>query len=245
MTIKGKGKTRQKQAPRAPRRAPVPVKPPFFQRGWVKAVAAFLGGLLVMSMVWWAWENLDKERNSKDLATAQGQQQQALSAWAKGNLEPTLSTVGQLQGGGTPQIATNVGTALDALAKGDDPGATADEMTALADKLDKAAKALDKFGVGDVISGHGFDSAQTDVITTVQSEIASALRSLAVAARLTARAIEDPKDQEQVAMAKEAFDTGQSLLQHGWNSYANIAALAGVPLPAPQGLASGGLPTGG
>jgi hypothetical protein len=208
MTIKGKGKTRQKQAPRAPRRAPVPVKPPFFQRGWVKAVAAFLGGLLVMSMVWWAWENLDKERNSNDLATAQGQQQQALSAWAKGNLEPTLSTVGQLQGGGTPQIATNVGTALDALAKGDDPGVTADDMTAIADKLDKAAKALDKFGVGDVISGHGFDSAQ-------------------------------------MAMAKEAFDTGQSLLQHGWNSYANIAALAGVPLPAPQGLASGGLPTGG
>ncbi len=245
MTIKGKGKTRQKQAPRAPRRAPVPVKPPFFRRGWVKAVAAFLGGLLVMSMVWWAWENLDKERNSKDLATAQGQQQQALSAWAKGNLEPTLSTVGQLQGGGTPQIATSVGTALDALAKGDDPGATADDMTAIADKLDKAAKALDKFGVADAISGQGFDSAQTDVITTVQSETASALRSLAVAARLTARAIVDPKDQEQVAVAKQAFDTGQSTLQHGWNSYANIAALAGVPLPAPQGLGTGGLPTGG
>jgi hypothetical protein len=245
MTIKGKGKTRQKQAPRAPRRAPVPVKAPFFRRGWVKAVAAFLGGLLVMSMVWWAWENLDKERNSKDLATEQSQQQQALSAWAKGNLEPTVSTVGTLQGGGTPQIATNVGTALDAMAKGDDPGATADEMIAEADKLDKAAKALDGFGVADAISGQGFDSAQTDVITTVQSEMASALRSLAVAARLTARAIADPKDQEQVAVAKEAFDTGQSLLQRGWNSYANIAALAGVPLRGPQGLATGGLPTGG
>jgi hypothetical protein len=245
MAIKGKGKTRPKPAPRGPRHEPVPVKPPFFRRGWVKGLAAFLAGLLAMSVAWWAWENLDKERNNKDLTAAQAQQQQALSAWGKGNLEPTLSTVGQLQGGGTPQIATNVGTALDALKKGTDPGATAKDMTALADKLDKAAHDLDTFKLADAIANHGFESTQVDVITTVQPEIASSLRSFAVAARLTARAIADPKDTALAAAAKEAYDTGLALLQRGWNSYANIAAQAGVPLQtAQQGLPTG-LPTGG
>ena len=241
MAIKGKGKTRPKPAPRGPRHEPVPVKPPFFQRGWVKASAAFLAGLLVMSVAWWAWENVDKERNSKDRATAEAQQQQALAAWGKGNLEPTLTTVGQLQGGGTPQIATNVGTALDALQKGTDPGATAKDMTSLADTLDKAAHDLDTFKLADTIANHGFENAQVDVITTVQPEIASSLRSLAVAARLTARAIAEPKDSALAAAATEAYDTGQTLLQRGWNSYTNMAAQAGVPLQAP----TQGLPTGG
>lgn len=242
MAIKGKGKTRPKQAPRGPRRAPVPVKPPFAQRGWVKAFAAFAAGLVVMAVAWWAWENLDQQRNAKDLATSQTLQRDALSTWAKGNLEPTLSSVGQLQGGGTPQIATNVGTALAALTKGDDPGATAADMTTLAAKLDKAAAALDKFKVAERIADHGFDVAQVDIITTVQAEVASSLRSYAVAARLTARAIEDPKDRDLASAAKEAYDTGLNLLQRGWNSYTNIAAQAGVPLqaPTPQGIAPAG-----
>jgi hypothetical protein len=237
MAIKGKGKTKAKQAARAPRRAPVPVKPPFFQRGWVKALAAFLGGLLVMAVAWWAWENLNAEHSRTDQAAKLAQQQQALQAWGKGNLEPTLTTVGTLQGSATPQIATNVGTALDALDQGKDPGATADDMTTLADKLEKAASTLDKFKTSDAIANHGFDQAQADIITTVQAEIASALRSEAVAARLTARAIADPSDTDLIAMAKDADSTAQSLLQRGWNSYTNISAVAGVPLqPASQGL---------
>jgi hypothetical protein len=242
MAIKGKGKTKAKQAARAPRRAPVPVKPPFFQRGWVKAVAAFLGGVLVMSLAWWAWENLDAENNRKDLAAKLSLQQQAIGSWGKGNLEPALTSVGQLQGSGTPQIATTVGTALDALQKGDDPGATADDMTALADKLDKAAADLDRFKLTDAISNPPrFDPAQADVITTTQSELASSLRSFAVAARLTGSAIEEPGNEDLVVAAKEAYDIGTTLLQRGWNSYTNMAAVAGVPLqPAGQGFPAGG-----
>jgi hypothetical protein len=242
MAIKGKGKTKQRQAARAPRRDPVPVKPPFFQRGWVKALAAFLAGILVMSVAWWAWENLNAEQNRKDQAAELALQQQALGTWGKGNLEPTLSSVGQLSGAGAPQIATNVGTALEALAQGKDPGATADDMTALADKLDTAATKLEKFKLADAISNHGFDQAEADVITTVQSEIASALRSYAVAAQLTARAIEEPTDTDLVTTAKEANDTALALLQRGWNSYTNISAVAGVPL---QTQTQQGLPLGG
>jgi hypothetical protein len=241
MAIKGKGKTKPKQPARAPRRAPVPVKPPFAQRGWVRALAAFLAGVTALAVVWWAWENLDKQHNTKDEAAKQALQRDALSAWGKGNLEPTLSTVGQLQGGGAPQIATSVGPAIDAITKGDDPGVKAGDMTSLADALDTAAGKLDKFKLAEAITDHGFDKAQTDVITTVQSEIAEGLRSYAVAARLTARAIEDPAAAEDLAAAaKEAFDTGQALVQRGWNSYTNVTAAAGVPLQVPQGLGTGG-----
>jgi len=241
MAIKGKGKTKAKQPARAPRREPVPVKPPFVRRGWVRALVAFLAGLAMMSVAWWAWENLDQQGNNEDAAARQALQREALSAWGKGNLEPALASVGQLQGGGAPQIATSVGAALDALQKGDDPGVAAGELTALADKLDTAARRLDRFKLSDTIGGR-FDIAQVDLITTVQSETASGLRSLAVSARLTARSLEDPQDDELAAAATEAYDAGQELIRHGWNSYTNIAAQAGVPLQAPQPL---GLPTGG
>jgi hypothetical protein len=240
MTIKGKGKTKPKQTPRAPRRAPVPVKPPFFQRGWVTALASFLAGLLVLALVWWAWENLDQEHAATDLATKQAQQREAVTSWGKGNLEPTLTSVGQLAGGGTPQVATSVGTALDALQKVTDPGTTSQDLTALADKLEKAAAKLDKFNLTDAISDHGFDAAQTDVMTTVQAEIAAALRGDAVAARLTADVIDDPANSKLLVVARDAHEDAQGLLQRGWNSYANIAAVAGVPLQPQTALPTGG-----
>jgi hypothetical protein len=240
MAIKGKGKTRQRQPSRAPRRAPVPVKPPLFQRGWMKALLAFLAGILVLALAWWAWENLNQEHADSDRTAQQALQREAIQAWGKSNLEATLATVGQLQGGGTPQIATNVGTAIDALQKGTDPGATADDMTTLAAKLDTAAGKLEKFNLSETISDHGFDSSQTDVITTLQVEISSALRDYAVSARITARAIDDPADKQIAGLAKDSYDTAQTLLQRGWNSYTNIAAVAGVPLQSQQTLPTGG-----
>jgi hypothetical protein len=240
MAIKGKGKTKPKRAPRAPRHEPVPVKPPFARRRWVRATATFLAGLLAMSVVWWAWENLDQQRNTKEQATNQGLQRDALTAWGKGNLEPTLTSVGQLQGGGAPQVATNVGTALDALAKGDDPGVTADELTTLADQLDKAADKLDKFALSDTIASKGFDQAQVDVITIVQSEMVAGLRSLAVAARLTAQIVADPTLEKTLGdTAKAAYDNGQALILRAWNSYTNISAAAGIPLQPVQSIGAG------
>lgn len=243
MAIKGKGKTRQKQTTRAPRRAPVPVKPPLFQRGWVRALAAFIAGAAVVALAWWAWNSLQQEHADSDQAAKQALQREAVTAWGKQNLEPTLSSIGQLQGGATPQIATNVSAALGALQKGDDPGASPADMSTLADKLEKAAKDLDKFHVSDAISNHGFDSAQADVITTAQAEIAAALRDYAVAARLTGRAIDDPADTQLVTIAQDSYGTALALLQRGWTSYANIAAVAGVPLQSPQTTQT--LPTGG
>jgi hypothetical protein len=245
MAIKGKGKTKSRQVSRAPRHEPVAVKKPFAQRGWVRGLVLFLCGVLVLSVTWWAYEGIDKQRNASKAAAAQGQQREAISVW-KVNLEGTLSSVGQVQGGASPQIGTDIGTAITNLGKGKDAGVTAKQLTAEADNLEKAAKTLAKFDLTGTFANHGFDETQTDLITTIQPEITQGLRSLAVAARLTAMAMEDPANADELlAEAKTANASGQDLIARGWSSYTNIATLAGMPPPLPQPVGgSGGLPAG-
>jgi hypothetical protein len=245
MAIKGKGKTKGRQVPRAPRHEPVPVKKPFAQRGWVRALVFFMCGVLVLSVTWWAYEGIDKQRNASKAASAQAQQREAISVW-KVNLEGTLSSVGQVQGGATPQIGTDIGTAITNLGKGTDPGVASKQLTAEAANLEKAAKTLATFDLTGTIANHGFDATQTDLITTIQPEITQGLRSLAVAARLTAMAIDDPANADQLlAEAKTANASGQDLIGRGWSSYTNIATLAGMPPPLPQPVGgTGGLPAG-
>ncbi len=246
MAIKGKGKTKSRQPPRAPRHEPVVVKKPFAQRGWVRGLVLFLCGVLVLSVTWWAYEGIDKQRNASKAASAQAQQREAVSAW-KVNLEGALSSVGQVQGGATPQIAADVGTAITNLGKGTDAGVTADQLTSEADNLEKAATTLAKFKLTDTVADHGFDETQTDLITTIQPEITAGLRSLAVAARLTAMAMQDPSNADDLlAEAKTANTSGQDLIARGWSSYTNVSTLAGLPPPVQQQPigSGGGLPPG-
>ncbi len=246
MAIKGKGKTKSRQPPRAPRHEPVVVKKQFAQRGWVRGLVLFLCGVLVLSVTWWAYEGIDKQRNASKAASAQAQQREAVSAW-KVNLEGALSSVGQVQGGATPQIAADVGTAITNLGKGTDAGVTADQLTSEADNLEKAATTLAKFKLTDTVADHGFDETQTDLITTIQPEITAGLRSLAVAARLTAMAMQDPSNADDLlAEAKTANTSGQDLIARGWSSYTNVSTLAGLPPPVQQQPigSGGGLPPG-
>lgn len=238
MAIKGKGKTRAKQVARAPRREVVPVKPPFAQRTWVKATAAFIAGVFLVSMCWWVWENLDQDRNAQKAADARTQQQQTIQAW-RTELQTDLADVAQVQGGSVPQIATAVQPALDALGKGNDPGVTAANMRTLAGQLDGAADKLAKFSIADAITDHDdvFTKDQVQVMTAAHAEIVAALRSFAVAAKLSSLAIAAPEDQKDlVAAADEAMKTGQELLTSGWTKYANASDAAGLPLALPQGL---------
>jgi hypothetical protein len=237
MAIKGKGKTRAKQVARAPRREVVPVKPPFAQRTWVKATAAFIAGVFLVSMCWWVWENLDQDRNADKAAQAGTSQQQTIQQW-RTELQTDLADVAQVQGGSVPQIATTVQPALDALDKGDDPGVTAADMTTLAGQLDAVAGKLAKFSIADAITDHdAFTKDQVQVITAAHAEIVAALRSFAVAANLTRLALAAPTNQDDlVAAANEAMKNGQDLLTSGWTKYANASDEAGLPLAVQQGL---------
>jgi hypothetical protein len=125
---------------------------------------------------------------------------------------------------------------------------TAKQLNAEADNLEKAAATLAEFNLTDTIANHGFDETQTDLITTIQPEITQGLRSLAVAARLTALSTQDPANAVTLlAEAKTANAAGQDLIARGWSSYTNIATFAGMPPPLPQpigGATGGGLPQG-
>src|SRR6185369_11250065 len=123
---------------------------------------------------------------------------------------------------------------------------TADQLGSEADGLEKAASTLAKFKLTDTVADHGFDQTQTDLITTIQPEITAGLRSLAVAARLTAMAMQDPANADDLlAEAKTANTSGQDLIARGWSSYTNISTLAGLPPPVQQPIGSGGgLPQG-
>jgi hypothetical protein len=236
MAIKGKGKTKSKRPARAPRRAPVPVKPPFAQRTWVKATAAFIAGVFLVSMCWWVWENLDKDRNVRAAADAQAQQREAIETW-RSQLETDLASIAQIQGGALPQIATTVKPAIDALQQGTDPGVTAKDMDTLAGQLEDAAKKLGKFQVADAIKDHGFDADQAGGITAAQTELTAAVKAYHVAAQLTSLALSTPGEQDAlVAAASEALDTAQQLLTSGWTKYSNASQAAGAPLALPQGL---------
>jgi hypothetical protein len=236
MAIKGKGKTKPKQPARAPKRAPVPVPKPFAQRTWVRVMASFIAGVFLVSMCWWVWEGLDKNRNQKAATAKLSQQQQAVLAW-RATLEPTISSVGKVQGSVPPQVASTLQPAIDAIAKGTDPGVKATDLTTLEGQLNDAAKKLEKFNLTDAIANHEFDSTQIEVITSAHNELAAGLRSLAVAAGLTALAVEHPDQADALtAEASQAAATGRSLIELGWTKYSNVSSDAGVPLPVQQGL---------
>ena len=240
MAIKGKGKTKQKQPARAPKRGPVPVPKPFAQRTWVRVMASFIAGVFLVSMCWWVWEGLDKNRNQKAAATQSATKQQAIQKW-KASLEPALSSVATLQGAVSPQVAPQLATAITAIGDGTDPGVTAADLDTLAGQLDDAAKKLTKFALADTIRDQGFDSSQASVITSAQDEIVAGLRSLSLAARLTSMAVDNPDQAEALAAeAAHAQAVGQSLIQSGWTKYGNIAGEAGIPLPAAQGIPGAG-----
>jgi hypothetical protein len=237
MAIKGKGKTKPKGTARAPRMQPVPVKKPLFQRTWVRVTAGFIAGVFLMSMTWWVWEGLDKNRNQAESQERSTQQREAMQAW-KLSLEGAISEIGLLQGPLTPTVGESIEPALRALERGKQPAATSGgDLTSTADGLGDAAEQIEGYDLSGEIRDRGFDRGQSEAILGAQAEIAAGLRSLEVAARLAALAMHAPGEQEAlVAAATEAAETGRSLLDRGWQKYSNALIAAGVGSGAPTGL---------
>ena len=160
------------------------------------------------------------------------------------NLEPTLQTVGTVfwrSHAPDRDRRGSAGRAREGQGRGREPA----QLVSEADNLDKAAKTLAGFKLADTIANHGFDEMETDLITTIQPEIIAGLRSLAVAARMTALAIQDPsKADTLIPAAKKASSTGQDLLSRAWASYTNISTFAGIPPQLPQPAGAGGVPPG-
>ncbi len=237
MSIKSKGKTKQRPVSRGPRREPVPVPKPFVQRRWVQLTAIFIVGVFAMTVFVWATNGLRRDRASNQAAQELSTRQQALSQW-KTVVESQFSALGQLQGAVAPIVASDISAAVQALADGKDPSATAKDLGSSADEFTKAAKTIDDFDLPATISGHRFDAAGSTALTSSKVELVEALRLYGRAATLAVVAMSsDGATQEQLAESAKAIEhSASSLLQSGWIKYSSVLTQ--------NQLSAGGTPSG-
>jgi hypothetical protein len=223
MSIKSKGKTKQRPVSRGPRRDPVPVPKPFVRRRWVQLTAIFIAGVFAMMVFVWATNGLRRDRASDRAAQELSTRQRALSQW-KTVVESQFSALGQLQGAVPPIIASDVSAAVQALDKGQDPTAQAKDLESSAKELAKAAKTIDDFDLPTTIADQGFDVAGATALTSSKAELVQALRLYEQAAKLAATAMssEGETRTQLAASAKAIEDSASSLLQSGWVKYSSV-----------------------
>jgi len=247
MSIKNKGKTRQRPVSRGPRHEPVPVPVPFARRRWVQLVSMFIVGMVTLSAILWAWHGFQGYRSDDRAATQLAGRQQALGQW-KAVLEAQMTAVNaQLQGEIPPVIGTDISSAVDALAKGQDPKATASDLSSSADEFGKAADAIDKFDLsGTISSSGGFDAEGSVSLTSSKVELVEALRAYEQAGKLAALAIAANGD-TRAALAKDAkasLASASSLLQSGWIKYSSILTQNDMSASGTASGLGGGAPGG-
>jgi hypothetical protein len=245
MSIKSKGKTKQRPVSRGPRREPVPVPKPFVQRRWVQLTAIFIVGAFAITVLVWATNGLRRDQASNQAAQELSTRQKALSQW-KTVVESQFSALGQLQGAVPPIIASDISAAVQALDKGQDPTSEAKELESSANELAGAAKTIDDFDLPTTIAGQGFDAAGSTALTSSKAELVQALRLYEQAAKLAATAMssEGETRTQLVASAKAIEDSASSLLQSGWIKYSSVLtqnqlSAGGTPSGLSSGLSGG------
>jgi hypothetical protein len=238
LAIKGKGKTKGRQLARAPRRAPVEVKPPLFLRRWVQVALAFVAGLLLMVFAIWVTNYLRQQRADDKAATQASEQRAAGQKW-KSQVEGAIGKVGTLSPGAPPVVFPDLATTIAGLQKGHVPdGAGATLKAAQADaKL--AADPLKRYDLTGQISDIGMDPEQISWFQNSQTRIVQALQLYAQAAANAEFAIAAPDDQ-RAAIADAAAatqDMAAEILKDGWSDYTNaLASVSIVESPPLTGL---------
>lgn len=244
MAIKGKGRTRSRPVSRAPRREPVTVKPPLFLRRWVQVGAAFVAGVLVVTLVVWVTNGLRRDRALSRSNAQASQQRKAGQTWQT-ELEGQIGKLGQITPGTptAPTIFTSVADAIGALAKGKTPpkGSAAALETVRTDAK-AASDALTKYGLSDAIRGKGFDVGEVNYFLDSQKLIARSLDLYRQAAALAEIAL-DAKGRDALAkQATTAKANADALFQEGWFDYQQALYAAGIvqtPLGGAGGLSGG------
>jgi hypothetical protein len=249
MAIKGKGKTRGRQPARAPRRAPVEVKKPFFLRRGVQLSVALLAGFLVMMFLVWATNGLRQQRADKKTTTEASEQRAAAEKW-RGTVEGSLGALGTLSPGTDPVLLSQIGTAITALQKGDVPKGAAAALQTAQDQAKAAADPLDAYGLVDQIGGKGMSVGQVDWFLNSQKRIVQALELYRESAAIATFAI-DATGGQRKAISARALDikvTADSILKDGWGDYQNALASVGInetpTVPGLPGATGAGAPTG-
>jgi hypothetical protein len=246
MAIKGKGKTRGRQPARAPRRAPVQVKPPLFVRRRVQVSLAFVAGVVLMIGVVWITNGLRSQRAADD-AAAEASAQRAVGQKWKSQVEGALGKVGTSSPGVPPVLFAAVSDAITSLQKGHDPGVGA---TAFEDARANAKLAIDPLESYDLVgqvAGKGMSKGQADWFLNSKTRFVESLQLYRQAAALASLAA-NASGEERTTLADRAADveaTAAEILQDGWQDYTNaLASVQIVETPALTGLTGPTGPTG-
>jgi hypothetical protein len=243
VAIKNKGRSKNRQVARPPRRTPVEVKPPLFVRRWVQLTLAFVTGVAVVLFVGWIWASVQQMREDDRTAQELDQQRAALQQWQT-QVEQQLGTVGQIQQQPLPPvIAPQVAAAAAALADGKPSQAAGSDLRSAGKALADAADALDAFDLSGTIKNKGFDVGQADRILTSRTQFVNALRTYRQVALLSAEAIDAQDSALSTTLgtsAKALTTIAEDSMNEAWRLYSD--ALTGVGLQAAPIGNPGGIP---
>jgi hypothetical protein len=246
MAIKGKSKKRSapKQVGRAPRREPVAVKPPFFQRRWVQLTACFLLGVFTMMFFIWVANDLRQSHADKVAADQAAKRRVAAQTW-QNEVEPAMTKVGTLRQGLPPAVFTDMSSALDQMQKGTVPGTAGATFTAASKNAQTAIDTLTKFDLAAAIANRGLDQIEAQTFTDSKDRLIGSLQVYQKAAAAGLLATE-AGGKEQAALTKLAIelrDQAVAQFQQAWATYRTALAAGGIANLAPGPIP--GLPNGG
>jgi hypothetical protein len=238
MAIKGKsrGKSKPRSVARAPRPAPVVVKPPFFLRRKVQVTLAFIAGVGAMVAFIWATDGLRQERLNRDVAAQDATARQAVSQW-KTTVEGALTGV-QF----SPQTrAAGLFTSLSTLVAGGQPPKGAAATAATAEKAFKAAADALQGLSTDVIRGKGLSEFEAASLIDSRDSMASAFRAGQEVAGLVqiATGTDQTTAKAIAARSKELLTSAQTTFSAAYESYSGITVSMGLSPPLSPQLPSG------
>ena len=230
MAIKGKGKAKQRSAPRAPRHAPVSRPTPFLRRWWVQLTAGFLLGSFAIVVLVWVTNDL---RASSDEAEAndQASQRRAAATAYQQAMRGAYSQVGVVESGVAPTIFVEMDAALDALAEGDPPADAQATFEKAGEDAGTARKELASFDVAATVRDQGFDEVTVGLYTRSAATLTQVLDLYRQAARVAASsvAVDGPEADRLAEIAIDLRNTARDQLVAGWTDYLNALRAGGVP----------------
>jgi hypothetical protein len=238
MAIKGKNraKNKPKQVSRAPRREPVVVKPPLFQRRWIQLVAAFVVGLFAMTMVIWVTNGLRQNKADAAAAAAASKRRIAATAW-QAQVESQMGKIGTPgQQGGPPTVFDALSQALDGLKSGKVPSDAAATFKSASADAKGVVDSLNQFDLSGTISDQGLSPSEATSFADSKDRLATTLQLYQRAAEVGAEAVDATGAQRKTlaAIAIDLRDSAQAELQQAWINYTAALVSGGIYVSAPS-----------
>lgn len=231
MAIKGKSKpkSKTKAVARAPRREPVTVKAPLFQRRWVQVTAAFVVGFLVMMLLVWVTNGLRQNKADDEAAASAATKRTAAVAWQR-EAESALGNAGTVTQGPQPVMLAPAKAALQSMQKGKPPADAAKTFQSAADDTKTAIDALTKFDLAGTIRDQGFNESEALTFTDSKDRLINALvlyQKAADTAKLASEATGTQR-KDLLGLANDLMKTADTEFQQAWLTFTESLSAGGV-----------------